>query len=124
MPTALVLGPNGFEKSAPLQQTTPVSYMARVSVNDQSGVFRVLPAPASAEFPATALLLRQGAIRDLAAGRNALREIATLTGGSFTTDLAATPVWTAKPVQRRIDLWPALVSLAIALNIAMSASRN
>ena len=118
MPTALVLGPNGFEKSAPLQQTTPVSYMARVSVNDQSGVFRVLPAPASAEFPATALLLRQGAIRDLAAGRNALREIATLTGGSFTTDLAATPVWTAKPVQRRIDLWPALVSLAIALNIA------
>jgi hypothetical protein len=116
-PAALVLGPNGFEKPAALLQTTPLSYTARVSVDDQSGVYRVLPAPASAAFPPTALLVDQGAIREPADGRNALREIAALTGGNFSTDLAGESAWTAKPVRHRIDIWPAFVSLAIALNI-------
>jgi hypothetical protein len=114
---ALVLGPNGFERSAPLRQTTPFSYTARVSLDDQSGVFRVLPAPASAEFPPTALLVHGGAIREPAADRNALREIAALTGGTFSTNLAAESAWTAKPVQHSTAMWPALVSLAMALNI-------
>jgi Ca-activated chloride channel family protein len=114
---ALVLGPNGFERSAPLRQTTPFSYTARVSLDGQSGVFRVLPVPASAEFPPTALLVHGAAIREPAADRNALREIAALTGGTFYTDLSAESAWTAKPVQHRTAMWPALVSLAIALNI-------
>jgi Ca-activated chloride channel homolog len=116
-PNALVIGPNGFERSVPLRQTTPFSYTARVSLDDQSGVFRVLPTPASAEFPPTALLVHGGAIREPAADQNALREIAALTGGTSSTDLAAESAWTAKPVQHRTAMWPALVSLAVALNI-------
>jgi hypothetical protein len=77
----------------------------------------VLPAPATAEFPPTALLVNGAAIREPAADRNALREIAALTGGTFSTALAAESAWRAKPVQHRTAMWPALVSLAIALNI-------
>jgi Ca-activated chloride channel homolog len=120
LPTLRVLGPNGFNKSVSLQKASPFAYTARVSTGDQSGVFRVLPEPPSAEFPPTALLDQ----REGASGREALKQIAEQTGGSFYTDFSSRPVWKASEAKRSIDLWPALVGLAITLNIVELALRR
>ena len=122
LPKIQVLGPHGFRKSVSLQETTPFSYRAQVSMGDQSGVFRILPEPPSTEFPATALLVQPG--RELTASREVLKEVAQQTGGSFSTDPRASPVWKPTPVERAIELWPTLVGLAIALNIVELALRR
>jgi Ca-activated chloride channel homolog len=122
LPTIRVLGPNGFNKPVALQETSPFSYTAQVSIGDQSGVFRILPEPPSTEFPPTALLAQQEG--EAASGREALQQIAEQTGGSFYTGPAPNHVWKARPSPRSVDLWPALVGLAITLNIVELALRR
>jgi Ca-activated chloride channel homolog len=121
-PKVLVLGPNGFRKAVLLQETAPLSYAAKLSIGDQSGVFRVVPQPSSAAFPATALLTPSSS--DSIGSRDELRQIAKLTGGDFYTSLASRPAWEANKMSVRTNLWPALVAIAILLNLIELALRR
>ena len=121
-PKVLVLGPNGFRKAVLLEETAPLSYAAKLSIGDQSGVFRVLPQPASIAFPATALLTPSTS--DSIGSRDELRQIAKLTGGNFYTSLASRPTWEAHKMSVRTNLWPALVAIAILLNLVELALRR
>ena len=122
LPQIRVVGSQGFSKSVPLLETAPSSYAAEVSIGDQSGIFQIQPEPPSSDFPATALLVEQGGER--ASGRDALRLIAQQTGGAFYTDLASRPAWKSTPTPHTLELWPALVSLAIGLNLVELAVRR
>jgi Ca-activated chloride channel homolog len=122
VPKVLVLGPDGFKKAVLLQETAPLSYAANLSIGDEPGVFRVLPQPSSAAFPATALLTPSAG--DSTSSREELRQIAKLTGGNFYANPASRPVWSAKKIPVRTNLWPALVAFAIMLNLVELALRK
>jgi Ca-activated chloride channel family protein len=124
VPEILVLGPDGFKKQASVEQVTPASYIAKVSIGARSGIFRVVSDPPSAAFPSTAVLVRQGGEANPSADRKTLQQIAKLTGGNFYGDPTSRPSWHAELVKSRIRLWPGLVCLAIVLNLVELMGRR
>jgi Ca-activated chloride channel family protein len=124
VPAILVLGPDGFRQQATIEQVTPASYLAKASIGERSGIFRVVSDPPSAEFPATAVLVHMQGEQDPSANRKTLQQIARLTGGSFYENLAGRPAWHAEWVRSRMHLWPALVCLAIVFNLVELIGRR
>jgi Ca-activated chloride channel homolog len=124
VPAIFVVGPDGFKKQASVEQVTPASYIAKASIGERSGIFRVVSDPPSAEFPATAVLVHQGGEQDPSGGRKTLQQIAELTGGNFYADPESKPVWHAERVKSRMRLWPALVCLAMVLNLVELITRR
>ena len=118
LPAIFVLGPNGFQHPLPISETVNKSYRGRIHIGQLQGLFRVRPLEESRAFPEVGFYRPEQELLDYGSNEFLLREIAEFTGGRFNP----APKQVFDPGRRSetstLRLWPGLLALAVALNLA------
>jgi uncharacterized membrane protein len=117
-PEIFAFGPGEFRRPVPLTRIAGGVWRGRVPVGDLRGLFRVRPLEESALFPEAGLYLQEEELSSYGADPHLLRQIAAFTGGRFEPPVERLFDHTGRPVPRHLRLWPALLALAILLNLA------
>ncbi len=123
-PQIYVLGPNGFEKPIEVYRVESRVYQGRLHVGHTSGLFRIRPVGESNTFPEIGLYRPQEELQDYGSNEWLLNQIASLTGGRFNPSSAAIFDARGRSLSTIWQLWPMLLGLAIALNIAELIARK
>ncbi len=118
VPPVFVLGPNGFEKPIEIERTAPRLYSGRLHIGQTRGLFRVRPVNEISAFPEVGLYRQQEELQDYGSNEALLAQISALTGGRFRPTPGAVFDSGGRTIYTTWHLWPALLGLAIALNIA------
>jgi Mg-chelatase subunit ChlD len=117
-PAIFVLGPNGLEKPIPVERTGPRVYSGRLHVGRTRGLFRIRPVNETSAFPEIGLYRQEQELQDYGSNEALLHEIATFTGGRFRPSLDSIFDSGGRTIYTTWQLWPALLGLAIAFNLA------
>ncbi len=123
-PDVFVLGPRSFQRPLKLQKTAQGVWRGRVGIEGRHGLFRVRPLVESRAFPETGLLREQSELNEYGANQNLLRQIAEFTGGHFNPQPAAVFDAGSRNVPSTMRLWPALLALAVLLNVVELIARK
>lgn len=123
-PEIFAIGSGGLEKRVPIEKAAPRLYYGRIHVGKAKGLIRIRPVVDSGAFPETGVY--RGDLESSAYGTNEhlLRQIAALTGGDYNPPLDSVFDPGGRFVYRRLELWPGLLALAIALGIAELITRK
>ncbi len=118
VPAIFVLGPNGFQKPIDVARSAPRLYAGRLHTGQARGLFRIRPVNETSVFPEVGLYRQQEELQDYGSNEALLQQISALTGGRFRPSPDAIFDTGGRTVYAAWQLWPALLGLAIALNIA------
>jgi hypothetical protein len=123
-PEIFAIGSAGVEKRVPIEKAAPRLYHGRVHVGKTTGLIRIRPVADSGAFPETGVY--RGDLESSAYGTNKrlLQRIAAQTGGDYDPPLHSVFDPDGRFVYRRLELWPGLLALAIALGIAELIARK
>jgi hypothetical protein len=118
VPDIFVFGPNGLQKMLQVGQVAAGHYRGRVAIGQNQGLFRVRPLAESRVFPEVGFYRQEDELREYGNNEALLRQVAAATGGRFNP--APREVFDAggRSIRSSMDIWPGLVALAIALNLA------
>jgi len=117
IPDIYAFGPNGFESPLKVTKVAAGHYRARVAIGDRQGLFRVRPLAESQAFPEVGLYRQEDEILDYGSNQQLLHQVAQATGGRYNPPPSA--VFNSnRAIPATLDLWPFLLALAIALNLA------
>src|SRR5262249_12524287 len=119
-----VLGPNGFKKAAPLKRVAAASYLARVPIGTNQGLFRIRPASEPGKFPEVGFYREEVELTQYGSNSELLRQIAEATGGRFNPTPRQVFDAGKRSVTTTMDLWPGLLALAVLCNLAELAGRK
>jgi hypothetical protein len=117
-PDIFVLGPDGFQQPMPIQKIGARSYRGRLAIGDRQGLFRVRPLVESAAFRETGFYREERELSEFGNDPALLAQIASYTGGRVNPEPRAVFDPGGRSVASTLQLWPALVGLAILLNLA------
>ncbi len=123
LPEIYALGTD-FRKAVKLERVAPLVYQARVPIQDRQGLFRLRPAEESSVFPEIGLYREEAELTRYGSSPELLRQIAESTGGRFQPSPAQAFDAGGRSVSTTMDLWPALLALAILINLAELAARK
>ena len=117
-PQIFVLGRQNFQRSIELAMVAPGLYRGSVYIGKLTGAFHIRPLKESTVFPEVGYFRpREGRlVQD--ADEALLHRISDLTGGRFNPDPASVFRLNGKSMIRSWQLWPVLLGLAVAFNIA------
>jgi Ca-activated chloride channel family protein len=117
-PTIFIFGPNGFQHPVPLTKLADKEYRGRIHIGQLQGLFRIRPLEDSRAFPEVGFYRQEQELLDYGSNQFLLRSIADFTGGRFNP--AANRIFDAagRSETSTLRLWPGLLALAIALNLA------
>ncbi len=118
VPAVFAFGPGEFRRPVELTRTARGVWRGRVPVGDLRGLFRVRPLEESPLFPEAGLYLQEQELSSYGADEHLLRQIAAFTGGRFEPPVERLFDSSGRAVPRNLRLWPALLALAILLNLA------
>ncbi len=118
LPDIFAFGPQGFQRPVPIENVAAGVYRGRVRVENRRGLFRVRPLAESRMFPEVGLLREQAEMSEYGSNEALLRHIAEFTGGRFNPDPRDAFDAGGRSVNSTLRLWPALLALAVALNLA------
>jgi hypothetical protein len=93
-------------------------YRARVAIGERQGLFRVRPLAESRAFPEVGFYRQEDEMMEYGANDQLLHQVADATGGRYNPALGAIFDSSGRAIPATLDLWPFLLALAIALNIA------
>lgn len=124
VPPVFVLGPDGFRKQIPVKRVGGHSYRGVLHVGSARGLFRIRPLQDSPAFPEVGLYRQTEELQDYGANKTLLKQIATLTGGRVDPPVDSIFDTEGKAMSSVWQLWPALLGLAIALNVAELIARK
>ena len=99
-------------------------YRGRLHVGSVRGLFRIRPVKDTPAFPEVGLYREQEELQDHGSNKTLLAQIANLTGGRVDPPVNSIFDTRGKAVSAVWQLWPALLGLAIALNIAELVARK
>ena len=118
LPEIFVLGPNGFRHPLPITKLGAKSYRGTIHIGDLQGLFRIRPLEESRAFPEVGFYQPEQELLDYGSNQFLLKSVAQFTGGRF--DPAPQQVFDSagRSQSSTLRLWPVLLALAIALNIA------
>ncbi|HUA18329.1 MAG TPA: VWA domain-containing protein [Bryobacteraceae bacterium] len=118
LPEIFVLGPNGFRHPMEITKLGDKSYRGKIHIGQLQGLFRIRPLEESRAFPEVGYYQQEQELLDYGSNPFLLRTIAQFTGGRFNP--APKQVFDAagRSETSVLNLWPALLGLAIALNLA------
>ena len=118
LPDIFVLGPNGFRHPVPIVKLAGKSYRGKIHIGDLQGLFRVRPLEESRAFPEIGFYQPERELLEYGSNEFLLRSVSQFTGGRFN----ATPKQVfdsgGRSQSSTLRLWPMLLGLAIALNLA------
>ena len=123
-PDIFAIGPNGYHAPLKVSKVAAGHYRAQLNIGQNQGLFRVRPLEDSAAFPEVGFYRQEDEMLEYGNNEALLQQVASATGGRFRPD----PRQLFDPADRSItatmQLWPALLGLAILLNLAELVMRK
>ena len=118
LPEIFVLGPNGFRHPMAITKLGDKSYRGKIHIGQLQGLFRIRPLEESRAFPEVGYYQQEQELLDYGSNPFLLRTISQFTGGRFNP--APRQVFDAagRSETSVLNLWPILLGLAIAFNLA------
>jgi uncharacterized membrane protein len=124
IPDIYVFGPNEFRQPIPVRQVAERAYRGQLSIGDRQGLFRVRPLEDSQVFPETGLYRQEEEMNQFGSDEQLLKKVAEFTGGRYNPDPSTVFSAGGRSIVSVMQLWPMLLGLAIALNLAELISRK
>lgn len=116
-PEIFVLGPNGFRHALALTKLAAKSYRGTIHIGDLQGLFRIRPLEESLAFPEVGFYRPEQELLDYGSNEFLLRSVAQYTGGRFNPSPKQVFDSGGRSQSSTLRLWPALLALAIVLNL-------
>jgi uncharacterized membrane protein len=118
VPDVFVFGPNGFQAPLKVGKVAAGHYGGRIAIGQNQGLFRVRPLAESRAFPEVGFYRQEDEMLEYGNNEALLRQVAASTGGRFNP--APREVFDAggRSIRSTMELWPGLLALALALNLA------
>jgi Mg-chelatase subunit ChlD len=123
-PAIYAFGPDGFQKPVEMRKTAAGTFRGTVPVGSRRGLFRVRPVEESRAFPEIGIYRQQEEMLDYGSDEWLLKKAAELSGGRFNPQPRQVFDSGGRSVTTSVRLWPALLALAIALNLAELLQRK
>jgi uncharacterized membrane protein len=117
-PDIFVIGPNGFQRPLAVAKVAAGHYRGRVKIGAVQGLFRIRPLAESRAFPEVGFYRQEDEMQEYGNNEALLRQIASATGGRFNPPPRDVFQASGRSVASVMDLWPGLLALAVALNLA------
>ena len=118
IPDLFVFGPGSFQRPLQVQKVAEGVYRGRARIDDRQGLFRVRPLADSRVFPEVGLYRQEPELAEFGSDEALLRRIASFTGGRFNPAPSAVFDPAGRALATLLRLWPGLLGLALALNLA------
>ena len=118
IPDIYVFGPNGFQRPVKATKLTAGSFRVRLPIGRRQGLFRVRPLAESRAFPEIGLYRAEEEMTDYGSNDFVLRQISAATGGRFNPNPKDVFDAGGRSIPSTMELWPGLLALAVALNLA------
>ncbi len=118
IPGIFVLGPGGFQEPVPIKKIASGVFEGRVQIGTKQGLFRVRPLVESRAFPEAGLYRPEAELADYGSNDGLLKQVAEFTGGRFEPNPKSMFDPGKRQIPSTVSLWPGLLGLAIALNLA------
>lgn len=118
IPAIFAIGSDGFQKPVEVKKTAAGTYRGRLWIGARQGLFRIRPVNDSRAFPEVGLYRPEAELSEYGSNPLLLKQVAEFTGGRF----EPSPKDVFDPGNRSLNtmlsLWPGLLGLAVALNLA------
>jgi Mg-chelatase subunit ChlD len=124
IPSIFVFGPDGFRRPVAVQKVAAGTFRGRLQIGSRQGLFRVRPLEESRAFPEAGLYRPEAELADYGSNEALLRQVAEFTGGRFEPDPKSVFDAGRRSIASTMQLWPGLLALAIALNLAELVMRK
>jgi uncharacterized membrane protein len=118
IPDIFAFGPNGFQSPLKVAKMAAGHFRARLAIGERQGLFRVRPLAESRAFPEVGFYRQEDEMLEFGANDQLLHQVAEATGGRYNPGLNTIFDSTGRAIPATLDLWPMLLALAIALNLA------
>jgi Ca-activated chloride channel homolog len=117
IPDIFVIGPNGFRAPLKVNKVTGGHYRGRVSIGQNQGLFRIRPVADSRAFPEVGFYRQEDEMMEYGNNEPLLRQIAAATGGRYHPSPSQVFDAQGRSIAAVMQLWPALLALAVLLNL-------
>jgi Ca-activated chloride channel homolog len=118
LPEVFALGPNGFRHPVPIVKLAGKSYRGKIHIGDLQGLFRVRPLEDSRAFPEIGFYQPEQELLEYGSNEFLLRSVSRFTGGRFNATPKEVFNSGGRSQSSTLRLWPMLLGLALALNLA------
>src|SRR5580658_8933339 len=118
LPEIFVFGPDKFQRPILVKKIAAGTFRGRLQIGAREGLFRVRPLVESRAFPEAGLYRPEAELADYGSNDALLRQVAEFTGGRFEPSPKSMFDPGRKQIPSTVSLWPGLLGLAIALNLA------
>jgi uncharacterized membrane protein/uncharacterized protein YegL len=118
IPDIFVFGPNGLRAPLKVSKVAAGHYRGRLEIGQNQGLFRIRPVEDSRAFPEVGFYRQEDEMLDYGNNEALLRQIASSTGGRFRPSVKQMFDAGSRSIRSVMQLWPALLLLAILLNLA------
>ena len=118
IPDIFVFGPGGFQRPVKVEKVAEGVFRGRVRIDDRQGLFRVRPLEDSRVFPEVGLYRQEAELAEYGSDEALLRRLAEFTGGRFSPRPEQVFEAAGRAIASLMRLWPGLLALALALNLA------
>ncbi len=118
IPDIFALGPNGFQAPLKVSKVAAGHYRASLNIGQNQGLFRVRPLADSPAFPEVGFYRQEDEMVEYGSNEPLLREVASATGGRFRPEPRQLFDAGGRSIASSMQLWPALLGLALLLNLA------
>ena len=118
IPDIFVFGPQGFQRPVPVVKVADGAFRGRLPVGDRQCLFRIRPLEESRIFPELGLYRQEQELNEYGSDESVLRQISEFTCGRFEPPPGQVFDPAGRSIPSTLRLWPGLLALAIALNLA------
>jgi len=124
VPDVFVFGPSDYKQPMPVRKVAEGQYRGTVHIGAMQGLFRIRPVEDSRFFPETGFYRPEEELTQYGSNESLLKLVSTFTGGRFSPSPGQVFDTGGRTVSTNMELWPGLLALAIALNIAELVMRK
>ncbi len=124
VPEIYAIGPGNFRRPIEVTRVSPGVYRGHLRIGELTGLFRIRPLNESRDFPEVGLYRQESEMTDYGSNEALLKSIAAATGGRFNPPLNRIFDGGGRYVDSTMRLWPALLAVALLLNLVELAMRK
>lgn len=124
VPDVFAIGPNDFHAALKVSKVAAGHYRARLAIGQNQGLFRIRPLADSAAFPEVGFYRQEDEMLEYGSNEQLLRQVATATGGRYQPSARQVFDSGGRSTSTTMELWPALLALALLLNLAELVMRK